>query len=164
LRTAAFPTENFSAPLAGSLIPWIDSAMESGQTREEWKGSAETNKILQTRNQIPVDGLCVRVGAMRCHSQGLTIKLDADMPLEEISEIIEKGNQWVNIVPNDKESTLQFLTPAAINSTLIIPVGRLRKMLLGPQYIAAFTVGDQLLWGAAEPIRRILKIIIDYVS
>ncbi|MFO8164606.1 MAG: aspartate-semialdehyde dehydrogenase [Thermodesulfobacteriota bacterium] len=164
LRTAAFPTENFSAPLAGSLIPWIDSAMESGQTREEWKGSAETNKILQTRNQIPVDGLCVRVGAMRCHSQGLTIKLDTDMPLEEISEIIEKGNQWVNIVPNDKESTLQFLTPAAINSTLIIPVGRLRKMLLGPQYIAAFTVGDQLLWGAAEPIRRILKIIIDYVS
>jgi aspartate-semialdehyde dehydrogenase len=164
LRSNAFPVENFSAPLAGSLIPWIDSAMESGQTREEWKGSAETNKILQTKKPIPVDGLCVRVGAMRCHSQGLTIKLDKDIPLDEVSEMIEKGNQWVRLIPNDKESTLQFLTPAAVNSTLTIPVGRLRKMLLGPEYVAAFTVGDQLLWGAAEPIRRILNIIISYLS
>jgi aspartate-semialdehyde dehydrogenase len=164
LRSNAFPVENFSAPLAGSLIPWIDSAMESGQTREEWKGSAETNKILQTKKPIPVDGLCVRVGAMRCHSQGLTIKLDMDIPLDEVSEMIEKGNQWVRLIPNDKESTLQFLTPAAVNSTLTIPVGRLRKMLLGPEYVTAFTVGDQLLWGAAEPIRSILNIIISYLS
>ncbi|MBW2358970.1 MAG: aspartate-semialdehyde dehydrogenase [Deltaproteobacteria bacterium] len=162
LRSNSFPTTNFKAPLAGSVIPWIDSAMESGQTREEWKGFAETNKILQTKNPIPVDGVCVRVGAMRCHSQGLTIKLDRDMPLDELSEIIEKGNQWVKLVPNNMESTLKFLTPAAVNSTLTIPVGRLRKMLIGPEYITAFTVGDQLLWGAAEPIRRILNIIINY--
>jgi len=164
LRNNSFPVDNFSAPLAGSLIPWIDSAMESGQTREEWKGSAETNKILQTKKPIPVDGLCVRVGAMRCHSQGLTIKLDKDIPLDEVSEMIEKGNQWVRLIPNDKKSTLQFLTPAAVNSTLTIPVGRLRKMILGPEYVTAFTVGDQLLWGAAEPIRRILNIIINYLS
>jgi len=164
LRSSTFPVVNFLAPLAGSLIPWIDSAMESGQTREEWKGSAETNKILQTKKPIPVDGLCVRVGAMRCHSQGLTIKLDKDIPLDEVSEMIEKGNQWVRLIPNDKESTLQFLTPAAVNSTLTIPVGRLRKMLLGPEYVAAFTVGDQLLWGAAEPIRSVLNIIISYLS
>jgi aspartate-semialdehyde dehydrogenase len=164
LRNNTFPVDNFSAPLAASLIPWIDSAMESGQTREEWKGSAETNKILQTKKSIPVDGLCVRVGAMRCHSQGLTIKLDTDIPLDEVSEMIEKGNEWVRLIPNDKESTLKFLTPAAVNSTLTIPVGRLRKMLLGPEYVAAFTVGDQLLWGAAEPIRSILNIIINYLS
>jgi aspartate-semialdehyde dehydrogenase len=164
LRNNTFPVDNFSAPLAASLIPWIDSAMESGQTREEWKGSAETNKILQTKKSIPVDGLCVRVGAMRCHSQGLTIKLDTDIPLDEVSEMIEKGNEWVRLIPNDKESTLKFLTPAAVNSTLTIPVGRLRKMILGPEYVAAFTVGDQLLWGAAEPIRSILNIIINYLS
>jgi len=164
LKNNTFPVDNFSAPLAASLIPWIDSAMESGQTREEWKGSAETNKILQTKKSIPVDGLCVRVGAMRCHSQGLTIKLDTDIPLDEVSEMIEKGNEWVRLIPNDKESTLKFLTPAAVNSTLTIPVGRLRKMLLGPEYVAAFTVGDQLLWGAAEPIRSILNIIINYLS
>ena len=119
---------------------------------------------MQTKKPIPVDGLCVRVGAMRCHSQGLTIKLDMDIPLDEVSEMIEKGNQWVRLIPNDKESTLKFLTPAAVNSTLAIPVGRLRKMLLGPEYVAAFTVGDQLLWGAAEPIRSILNIIITYLS
>jgi aspartate-semialdehyde dehydrogenase len=164
LRSKSFPTENFLAPLAGSIIPWIDSAMESGQTREEWKGSVETHKILQTKRPIPVDGLCVRVGAMRSHSQGLTIKLDRDIPLDEVSEIIEKGNQWVKLVPNDRKSTLQFLTPAAVNGTLTVPVGRLRKMLMGPEYVAAFTVGDQLLWGAAEPIRRILDIIINYLS
>jgi aspartate-semialdehyde dehydrogenase len=164
LRSKSFPAENFLVPLAGSIIPWIDSAMESGQTREEWKGSVETNKILQTERPIPVDGLCVRVGAMRSHSQGLTIKLDRDIPLNEVSEIIEKGNQWVKLVPNDKDSTLEFLTPAAVNGTLTVPVGRLRKMLMGPEYVAAFTVGDQLLWGAAEPIRRILDIIINHLS
>jgi aspartate-semialdehyde dehydrogenase len=161
LRSLTFPTQNFTVPLAGSLIPWIDTAMGSGQTREEWKGSAETNKILQTENPISIDGICVRIGAMRCHSQGLTIKLDKDIPLDEVSDMIENGNEWVKRVPNDKESTLRSLTPAAVNGTLTIPVGRLRKMLIGPEYITAFTVGDQLLWGAAEPIRRILKIIID---
>jgi len=163
-RSKRFPTENFLVPLAGSIIPWIDSAMESGQTREEWKGYVETNKILQTERPIPVDGVCVRVGAMRSHSQALTIKLNRDIPLDEVSEIIGKGNQWVKLVPNDRESTLEFLTPAAVNGTLTIPVGRLRKMLMGPEYVAAFTVGDQLLWGAAEPIRRILDIIINYLS
>jgi aspartate-semialdehyde dehydrogenase len=164
MRGAAFPTDNFLAPLAGSLIPWIDSPMESGQTREEWKGQVETNKILQTEHPIPVDGICVRVGAMRCHSQGLTIKLTRDIPLDEVAGIIEKGNPWVALVPNDKESTLKHLTPAAVNGTLTVPVGRLRKMLLGPDYLAAFTVGDQLLWGAAEPIRRILNIVIEHLS
>jgi aspartate-semialdehyde dehydrogenase len=164
MRGAAFPTDNFLAPLAGSLIPWIDSPMESGQTREEWKGQVETNKILNSKAPIPVDGLCVRVGAMRCHSQGLTIKLTRDIPLDEVSEIIQKGNPWVTLVPNDKEFTLKYLTPAAVNGTLTVPVGRLRKMLLGPEYVAAFTVGDQLLWGAAEPIRRILNIIKEHLS
>lgn len=164
LRSDTFPTENFKAPLGGSLIPWIDSQMESGQTREEWKGHVETNKILKTEKPIPVDGLCVRVGAMRCHSQGLTIKLNKDMPLDEISEIIQEGNNWVVLIPNDRESTLRSLTPAAVNGTLSIPVGRLRKMLMGSEYITAFTVGDQLLWGAAEPIRRILRIIIEHLS
>ncbi|MDY6880468.1 MAG: aspartate-semialdehyde dehydrogenase [Desulfatiglans sp.] len=164
LRSPAFPTAQFGAPLAGSLLPWIDSKMESGQTREEWKGEVETNKILQTDKTIPIDGLCVRVGAMRCHSQGLTIKLNKDLPIDEVSEIIEKGNPWVRVIPNDKEPTLRSLTPAAVNGTLSVPVGRLRKMLMGPQFVAAFTVGDQLLWGAAEPIRRILQIIIQESS
>ncbi len=164
MRSRDFPIEQFQAPLAGSLIPWIDSAMESGQTREEWKGSVETNKILQTEKPIPVDGVCVRVGAMRCHSQGLTIKLNRDLPLDEIIEMIQNGNPWVKYVPNDKASTLQYLTPAAVNGTLTVPVGRLRKMLMGPEYVAAFTVGDQLLWGAAEPVRRILNIIIEHMS
>jgi len=164
LRSEIFPTENFAAPLAGSLIPWIDSPMESGQTREEWKGFAETNKILQTKTPIPVDGICVRVGAMRCHSQGLTVKLTKDVALNEIVEMLEKGNSWVKLVPNDKESTLRFLTPAAVNGTLTVPIGRVRKLMMGPQYLGAFTVGDQLLWGAAEPIRRIFKIMIEYLS
>ena len=161
MRNSDFPTDNFLAPLAGSLLPWIDSPMESGQTREEWKGFVETNKILQTEQPIPIDGICVRVGAMRCHSQGVTIKLNSDVPLDELTEIIGRGNQWVDLVPNDKESTLKYLTPAAVNGTLTVPVGRLRKMLLGPEYLTAFTVGDQLLWGAAEPIRRILNIIVE---
>ncbi len=164
LRSSSFPIEYFSAPLAGSLIPWIDSPMESGQTREEWKGHVETNKILQPEKPILVDGLCVRVGAMRCHSQAITIKLDQGIPLDEISEMIKQGNDWVKLVPNDKESTLKSLTPAAVNGELTVPVGRLHKLIMGPEYVAAFTVGDQLLWGAAEPIRRILRIIIGHLS
>ena len=164
MRDTSFPTENFMAPLAGSLLPWIDVPMESGQTREEWKGSVETNKILRTKTPIPIDGICVRVGAMRCHSQGLTIKLNKNMPMDEIEEIIGKGNDWVKVIPNDKTLTLNQLTPAAVNGTLDVPVGRLRKMLLGPEYLTAFTVGDQLLWGAAEPIRRILNIVIEHIS
>ena len=164
LRSSAYPVRFFGAPLAGSLIPWIDTAMDSGRTREEWKGNVETNKILQTEKPIPVDGLCVRVGSMRCHSQALTIKLDTDIPLDEISNMIENSNEWVNLIPNNKESTLRYLTPAAVNGFLTIPVGRLRKLLIGPEYITLFTVGDQLLWGAAEPVRRILKIIIEHLS
>jgi len=164
LRSESFPTVNFGVPLAGSLIPWIDSPMESGQTREEWKGYVESNKILQAEPPIPVDGVCVRVGAMRCHSQGLTVKLKKDVPLNDIEDLIRNGNDWVRVIPNDKEATLRDLTPAAVNGTLTVPVGRIRKMLLGPEYVAAFTVGDQLLWGAAEPIRRILNIIIEHLS
>jgi aspartate-semialdehyde dehydrogenase len=164
LRGKNLPLDNFGVPLAVSLIPWIDSAMENGQTREEWKGSVETNKILQTKKFIPVDGICVRVGAMRCHSQGLTIKLDKDLPLDEISDMIQRGNDWVKLVPNDKEATIRELTPAAVNGTLTVPIGRLRKMLMGPDFVAAFTVGDQLLWGAAEPIRRILNIVIHHLQ
>ncbi len=164
LRSASLPMDNFGVPLAASLIPWIDSAMESGQTKEEWKGFVESNKILQPKRPIPVDGLCVRVGAMRCHSQGFTIKLDKDIPLEEISEMVEKGNEWVKLVPNNKESTIENLTPAAVSGTLTVPVGRIRKMLFGPEYVAAFSCGDQLLWGAAEPLRRILNIIMEHLS
>jgi len=160
LRDPSFPTRNFLAPLAASLIPWIDSAMPSGQTREEWKGMAEANKILQADPPIPIDGICVRVGAMRCHSQALTIKLKKDIPLEELSEMIRTGNSWVRLIPNDRESTLKELTPAAVSGTLSVPVGRLHKMILGPRYVTCFTVGDQLLWGAAEPLRRILNIIL----
>lgn len=164
LQGASLPVDHFGVPLAASLIPWIDSAMESGQTREEWKGFVESNKILQPQKPIPVDGICVRVGAMRCHSQGFTIKLDRDIPLDEISEMMAKGNQWVEIVPNEKDATLRDLTPAAVSGTQSIPVGRIRKMLFGPEYVTAFTCGDQLLWGAAEPIRRILKIVSDHLS
>jgi aspartate-semialdehyde dehydrogenase len=164
LRSGSFPQSNFLAPLAGSLIPWIDSLMESGQTREEWKGSVETHKILGTKTPIPVDGLCVRVGAMRCHSQGLTIKLKRELPLDEVADLIEMGNDWVKLVQNDKEATLGELTPAAVSGSLTVPIGRVRKMLLGPEYVAAFTVGDQLLWGAAEPIRRILRIVIEHLA
>lgn len=164
LRDTSFPVDNFGVPLAASLIPWIDRAMESGQTREEWKGYVESNKILGTSNPIPVDGLCVRVGAMRCHSQGFTIKLKKDVPLDEISEMVKTGNEWVYFVPNDKENTIKYLTPAAVSGTLTVPVGRMRKMLMGANYLAAFSCGDQLLWGAAEPIRRILNIVIEHLS
>jgi aspartate-semialdehyde dehydrogenase len=161
IRKSDFPTHAFGAPLAGSLIPWIDRAVGEGQTREEWKGEAETNKILGCQPHIPVDGLCVRVGAMRCHSQGLTIKLRRDVPLNEIEDAIASANEWTRVVPNDKTSTLASLTPAAVNGALEIPVGRLRKMRMGPDYLAAFTVGDQLLWGAAEPVRRMLRILVE---
>ena len=164
MRNSAFPVENFGVPLAGSVIAWIDSPLESGQTREEWKGFAETNKILQTGNPIPIDGICVRIGAMRCHSQALTIKLTEDLALSEIESIIADANDWVKVIPNTKEDTMLNLSPAAVSGKLEVPVGRIRKMNLGPQYLSLFTVGDQLLWGAAEPIRRMLKIVIEYLS
>lgn len=164
LRSDAFPKEHFGVPLAASLIPWIDRPMESGQSREEWKGNAETNKILGLDPPVPVDGVCVRVGAMRCHSQAFTVKLKRDVPLNEIEDMIGKANDWVRVVPNEKEATIRELTPAAVSGTLAVPVGRLRKMLMGPDYLAAFSCGDQLLWGAAEPIRRILRIVIEHLS
>ncbi|HHB77437.1 MAG TPA: aspartate-semialdehyde dehydrogenase [Desulfobulbus sp.] len=165
LRNPAFPTENFGAPLAASLIPWIDRAMDNGQTREEWKGISETNKILgREENPIPIDGCCVRVGSMRCHSQAYTIKLNRDVPMADIENAIKNQNKWVYLVANNKEETLKELTPARVTGTLDIPVGRLRKMNLGPQYLSAFSVGDQLLWGAAEPVRRILQIILQHIG
>jgi len=164
LRGDSIPTANFGAPLAASLIPWIDKGMENGQTREEWKGGAETNKILSGGKTIPVDGLCVRVGAMRCHSQGLTIKMTKDVPLDEITEMIASDHEWAKVVPNVKEDTLRELTPAAVSGTLTVPVGRLRKMNLGADYLTAFTVGDQLLWGAAEPVRRMFKIALEHIG
>ena len=164
LRGGEIPTANFGAPLAGSLIPWIDKPMENGQTREEWKGGAESNKILGTKAVIPVDGLCVRVSAMRCHSQGLTIKLTKDVPLDQITAMIASDHEWVKVVPNTKEATLKELSPAAVSGTLTVPIGRLRKMTIGPTYLTAFTVGDQLLWGAAEPIRRILNIVLEHLK
>jgi aspartate-semialdehyde dehydrogenase len=157
-------TDNWGVPLAGSLIPWIDRAMDNGQTREEWKGCAETNKILGNNKQIPVDGQCVRIGAMRCHSQAFTIKLKQDIPIAEIESIIAQHNQWVKVVPNEKQATLEDLTPVKTSGTLTIPVGRIRKMNIGAEYITAFTVGDQLLWGAAEPIRRMLKITLEHIG
>jgi len=161
LRDESFPTANFGVPLAGSLIPWIDKDLGNGQSREEWKGQAETNKILGRQGQpIPVDGLCVRIGAMRCHSQALTIKLKKDVPLADISAMLAEHNDWVSVVPNQREVTLRELTPAAVTGTLRVPVGRLRKMSMGPEYLSAFTVGDQLLWGAAEPLRRMLRILL----
>ncbi|MBK1780621.1 aspartate-semialdehyde dehydrogenase [Advenella sp. WQ 585] len=159
------PQENFGITLAGNLIPWIDKDLENGQSREEWKAEAETNKILG-RGQafgtapVPIDGLCVRIGAMRCHSQALTIKLKRDVPLDEIADILKQGTDWAKVIPNNKEATMAGLTPVATTGTLDIPVGRLRKMSMGPEYLSAFTVGDQLLWGAAEPLRRMLRIAI----
>ncbi len=159
LQDPDYPTASFGAPLAGSLIPWIDTPMENGQTREEWKGVAETNKILGCDPPIPVDGICVRVGAMRCHSQGLTIRLTRNVPLADIEALIGGGNDWVRVVPNEKAATLRELSPAAVTGTLTVPVGRIRKMNFGPEFLSLFTVGDQLLWGAAEPIRRIFNIV-----
>jgi aspartate-semialdehyde dehydrogenase len=161
LRDENFPTEHFGVPLAGSLLPWIAEDLGNGMSREEWKGDAETNKILGRENRrIPVDGLCVRVGAMRCHSQGLTLKLKKDLSVAEIESILAKGNEWVRVVPNRREETLKQLTPVAVTGTLDVPIGRIRKMKMGPEYVSAFTVGDQLLWGAAEPLRRMLGILL----
>ncbi len=162
LRDDGFPTANFGVPLAGSLIPWIDKDLGNGQSREEWKGQAETNKILgRSAAPVPVDGLCVRIGAMRCHSQALTIKLKRDVPLDEINAMLAAHNDWVKVVPNQRDVTMTDLTPTAVTGTLTVPVGRLRKLSMGPQYLSAFTVGDQLLWGAAEPLRRMLRILLD---
>ena len=163
-------TRHFGVPLAGNLIPWIDKDLGNGSSREEWKAGAETNKILgrgagfgpQAPAAIAVDGLCVRVGAMRCHSQALTIKLKRDVPLDEISDIVGSSNQWVKVIPNNREASMRELSPAAVTGTLSIPVGRLRKMQMGPEYLSAFTVGDQLLWGAAEPLRRMLRIVLQH--
>ena len=159
-------TKQFGVPLAGNLIPWIDKDLGNGQSKEEWKAGAETNKILGLgaafgSREIPVDGLCVRVGAMRCHSQALTIKLTRDVPLDEIDDIIASHNQWVKVVPNNREASMRELSPAAVTGSLTIPVGRLRKMSMGGEYLSTFTVGDQLLWGAAEPLRRMLRIVLD---
>ncbi|MCP1291639.1 MULTISPECIES: aspartate-semialdehyde dehydrogenase [Chromobacterium] len=162
LRADDFPSQNFGVPLAGSLIPWIDKDLGNGQSKEEWKGGVETNKILgRSANPVPVDGLCVRVGAMRCHSQALTIKLKRDVPLDEIEAMLAAANPWAKVVPNTREASMAELTPAAVTGTLATPVGRLRKMAMGGEYLSAFTVGDQLLWGAAEPLRRMLRILIE---
>jgi aspartate-semialdehyde dehydrogenase len=166
---SADETKQFGVPLGGNLIPWIDKDLGDGVSREEWKASAETNKILgrgqgfgsDAKAAIAVDGLCVRIGAMRCHSQALTIKLKKDVPLDEINDIIATNNQWVKVVPNNREASMHDLTPAAVTGSLTIPVGRLRKMQMGGDYLSAFTVGDQLLWGAAEPLRRMLRIVLE---
>jgi aspartate-semialdehyde dehydrogenase len=162
LRSDALPQAQFGAPLAGSLIPWIDKDLGNGQSREEWKGSAETNKILgRAASPIPVEGICVRIGAMRCHSQAMTIKLRRDLPLAEIERLIADGNEWVRLVPNSREDSIRELSPARVSGTLGIPIGRVRKLAMGGEYISAFTVGDQLLWGAAEPLRRMLRILLE---
>ncbi len=162
LRDDRFPTDNFGVPLAGSLIPWIDKDLGNGQSKEEWKGQAETNKILGLANSpVPVDGLCVRIGAMRCHSQALTIKLKRDIPIDEIEGMLSAHNEWVKVIPNERTATLRELTPVKVTGTLSVPVGRLRKLSMGSQYLSAFTVGDQLLWGAAEPLRRMLRILVE---
>jgi aspartate-semialdehyde dehydrogenase len=167
MRSENFPKTNFrNTALAGSLIPWIDVPVENGQSKEEWKGGAECNKILgnpafRSSGSIPIDGLCVRIGAMRCHSQGLTIKLKKDIPLPEIEGILASANDWVKVVPNERELSERDLTPAAVTGTLTVPVGRLHKLAMGPEYLGAFTVGDQLLWGAAEPLRRMLRILLE---
>lgn len=161
LRGSEFPVDNFGAPLAGSLLPWIDTQLDNGQSREEWKGQAETNKILGGESVVPIDGLCVRIGAMRCHSQALTVKLKQNVPMDEIENMLAAANDWVRVVPNERQMTLQALTPTTVTGELTVPVGRLRKMNMGPEYLTAFTVGDQLLWGAAEPLRRMLRILIE---
>lgn len=167
MRSASLPVDNFrGVPLAGSLIPWIDAPVEHGQSMEEWKGGAECNKILgrpafRSPGSVPIDGLCVRIGAMRCHSQGLTIKLRRDVPIAEVESMLAAGNDWVDVVPNEREASERRLSPAAVTGTLRVPIGRLHTLAMGPQYLGAFTVGDQLLWGAAEPLRRMLRILIE---
>ena len=160
MRGSDFPAQQFGHPLAGSLLPWIDKDLGNGQSKEEWKGGAESNKILGlSQAPVPVEGLCIRVGAMRCHSQALTIKLRRDVPLDEVEALIGSAHEWVRVVPNTREASLAQLTPTAVTGTLQVPIGRLRKLAMGGEYLAAFTVGDQLLWGAAEPLRRMLRII-----
>src|SRR6266536_1621086 len=163
LRDERFPTEHTGVPLAGSLIPWIDKDLGNGMSLEEWKGGAEANKILgrATANAIPVESLCVRIGAMRCHSQALTIKLRRDVALPDLERMLAAGNDWVRVIPNTREESIKRLTPAAVTGTMEVPVGRLRKLAMGPEYLGAFTVGDQLLWGAAEPLRRMLRILLE---
>jgi aspartate-semialdehyde dehydrogenase len=165
MRGSSFPTEQFGVPLAGSLIPWIDKDLGNGMSREEWKGDAELNKILglpaSGPSHIPVESLCIRIGAMRCHSQALTIKLRRDVPMADIEALVAGGNDWVKLVPNSREASIRDLSPTAVTGTLTVPVGRLRKLAMGPEYLSAFTEGDQLLWGAAEPLRRMLRILID---
>lgn len=162
LRSEDYPVDNFGVPLAGSLIPWIDKDLGNGQSKEEWKGQAETNKILGREPEpIAIDGLCVRIGAMRCHSQALTIKLKKDVPLDEINDMLAQANPWAEVIPNERQATITRLSPAAITGTLQTPVGRLRKLNMGGEYLSAFTVGDQLLWGAAEPLRRMLRILVE---
>ncbi|VAW88990.1 Aspartate-semialdehyde dehydrogenase [hydrothermal vent metagenome] len=162
LRSDQYPKEQWGVPLGGSLIPWLDSQLASGQTREEWKAQVETNKILgRSDRQIPIDGICVRVGAMRCHSQAMTIKMNKNVPLDEISSMLAEANEWVKVIPNDRQISMQELTPTAVTGTLKVPVGRLRKLTMGDDYLSAFTVGDQLLWGAAEPLRRMLRILLN---
>ncbi|MCU7920480.1 MAG: aspartate-semialdehyde dehydrogenase [Candidatus Thiodiazotropha sp. (ex Epidulcina cf. delphinae)] len=161
MRSDSFPTDNFGAALAGSLIPWIDVPLENGQSKEEWKGFVETNKILgRSDDPVPIDGTCVRIGSMRCHSQALTIKLRQDVPIDEVESILDSANDWVRVIPNEREITVRELSPAQVTGELTVPVGRLRKMNLGNEYLNAFTVGDQLLWGAAEPLRRMLRILL----
>jgi aspartate-semialdehyde dehydrogenase len=163
LQSRALPTDQFTVPLAGSLIPWIDAQLDNGQSKEEWKAGAEANKILgNTGKPIAIDGICVRIGAMRSHSQAITVKLKRNLPLDEISQMLAESNDWVKVLPNDREISMQELSPAAVTGSLDIPVGRLRKMNMGEEYLAAFTVGDQLLWGAAEPLRRMLNILLEY--
>jgi aspartate-semialdehyde dehydrogenase len=158
-RASSLPVVEFGVPVAGSLIPWIDKDMPGGQTKEEWKGMAEANKILALDPPVPIDGMCVRIGTMRCHSAALCIKLKKDIPLGEIEQILAAANPWVRVIPNTKDSTLRCLTPTAVSGTLNVPIGRLHKLNMGPEYLGAFTVGDQLLWGAAEPLRRMVGIL-----
>ncbi len=161
LRSKEFPTDNFGHALAGSLLPWIDKDLGNGMSREEWKGGAEGNKILgKQANPVPIDGICVRIGAMRCHSQALTVKLRKDLPMKEVEELLAGANDWVKVIPNEREASLRELTPATVTGTLSVPIGRLRKLAMGGEYLTAFTVGDQLLWGAAEPLRRMLRILV----
>jgi aspartate-semialdehyde dehydrogenase len=164
MRDADFPTDHFGLPLAGSLLPWIDKDLGNGMSREEWKGDAELNKMLArpAAHRIPVESICVRIGAMRCHSQALTIKLRRNVDLERIEELLAGANPWVKVIPNNKEMSNAALSPAAVTGTMAIPIGRLRKLAMGPDYLSAFTVGDQLLWGAAEPLRRMLRIVLEH--
>ncbi len=162
LRADTLPREHFGVALAGSLIPWIDKDLGNGQSREEWKAGAEGNKILGTaQNPIPIDGLCVRIGAMRCHSQALTIKLKKNVPLDEIDALLAAGTPWTKVIPNRRDESIAELTPASVTGKLEVPIGRLRKLSMGPEFLSAFTVGDQLLWGAAEPLRRMLRILVE---